>query len=145
MLTWTVLGKIRQEGERSLSVSPRLGLLLPGDASHPSALPSSPLPRRARRHLPSLPATWGGSAARPPAAAIKPRNMSGGRIVSKGNLDRCPISSRFYGILCLPRCRLRGPCGAPCHTAPARCGTILCLSYPQILLLRQTPCRFPHL
>lgn len=40
MLTWTLLGKVRQEGEHSLSMSPRLGLLLPGDTSHPSALPT---------------------------------------------------------------------------------------------------------
>lgn len=133
--------------------SPRLGLLLPRDTSRPSFLPSTWPPCRAWRHLPSLPAIRDGSANRLPATAeIKPRNMARNRIISKGNLDRCHISSGFYGILCLPRCRLGGLCGALCPSAPAHWwdglaleGTILCLSYPQILLLRQIPCRFPCL
>lgn len=124
----------------------------PPQEPHPVPLPSR-APCRARCPFPSLPATQGGSADCLPATTARNlRNMAHGHIISKENLDCCPISNGFYGILSLPRCRLGGPCGASCPSAPAHCqarlalrGTILCLSCPQILLLRQTPCRFPCL
>lgn len=57
--------------------SPRLGTLLPKDASHPSSCPSARPPCRARHRLPSLPAIRDGSDDRLPATAeINPRTMA---------------------------------------------------------------------
>lgn len=94
----------------------------------PLSFPSTWLPCRAWRHLPSLPAIQGGSANCLPVTAERSlRSMAHDWIVSKGNLDGCLISGGFCCILCLPRCHLRGPRGALCPSAPAHCQARLAL------------------
>lgn len=147
------LGRVRHEGEHSLSLLPTARS--PPPQGHQEPHPLSPfLPERLAGLCVPFPRCQQPRMALlnclPATTERNLRNMAHGHIVSKENLDCCPISNGFYGILYLPRCRLGGPCGASCPSAPAHCraklalrGTILCLSCPQILLLRQIPCGFP--
>lgn len=135
------LGRVRHKGEDSFSLLPTVGCPPPPGVPGP---PSPFLPEHLAASQGSAsasllcPANRDGSADRLPATAeINPRNMARGPSISKGNLDRCPISSGFCCILCLPRCRLGGPCGALCPSAPAHCQARLAL--------RGTSCAFPIL
>lgn len=117
------LGRVGHRGEDSFSLLPTVGCPpSPGVPGPPSPFLPEHLAALQGSASASLlcPANRDGSADRLPATAeINPRNMARGPSVSKGNLDRCPISSGFCCILCLPRCRLGGPCGALCPSAPA--------------------------